>query len=187
MANGFRLSILTTILVPILVPILFPILATVVVGCESKGPGRGPDGNDPPLVSGSVSATDNCSYGFEAPEPKFDPQLSQVFESDPAARRVFVVLVKHVELTPVADCMSCNGCRSCPERDAALADLMHKVEESQKCATAFITATGGEFLESFWIGNSVLARLTREQALKVASIADVQHLDDGDAPGTPPP
>jgi hypothetical protein len=64
---------------------------------------------------------------------------------------------------------------------------MQKVEESQKCATTFITATGGEFLESFWVGNSVLARLTREQALRVASIADVQHMDDGDAPNPPPP
>ncbi|HXI54783.1 MAG TPA: hypothetical protein VNO55_01905 [Polyangia bacterium] len=186
MANDIRLSSLTAIFVPIFAPILAPILALVVVGCDSKGPGRGPDGNAP-AASSSVSGADNCSYRFEAPEPKFDPQLSQVFESDPAARRVLVVLVKQVELTPVADCMGCNGCRSCPERDAALADLMHRVEESQKCATTFITATGGEFLESFWVGNSVLARLTREQALTVASIADVQHLDDGDAPGAPPP
>jgi hypothetical protein len=173
-ADGIRSLILTTI------------LATFVVGCETNGPGRGPDGNKP-LVSSGVSGTDNCSHSSEAPEPKFDPQLWQVFQSDPAARRVFVVLVKHVELTPVADCMGCSGCRSCPERDAALADLMHRVEESQKCATAFITATGGEFLESFWLGNSVLAQLTREQALMVASLADVQHLDDGDAPGAPPP
>jgi hypothetical protein len=162
------------------------IVASVLAGCEKKGPGSGPAGNQP-MVSAGVSGTGDCSYGFEAPELKFEPQLWQAFASDPAARRVFVILVKHVELMPVPDCVGCGGCRTCPERDAALADMIHRVEESQKCATAHITATGGEFLESFWIGNSVLARLTREQALRVASITDVQNMDDADGPGTPPP
>jgi hypothetical protein len=160
-------------------------LVLLMAACQSETPTAALPAKEP--VASGVLGGGGCSYTFEAPEPKFEPTLRQAFDAAPAARRVFVVLVNRVEIAPLPECMGCGNCRTCPERDAALADLMSKIDDAQSCPIAHIKAVGGEFLESFWLGNSVLARLTREQAMKVASLTDVQNLGDGDAAPTPPP
>jgi hypothetical protein len=80
-----------------------------------------------------------------------------------------------------------SGGRQCPERDAAIAAIERMVDEIQRCVVERIGMIGGEFLERFWLGNSTLARLSHSQALDIAGLTDVRNMDDGDAPGPPPP
>jgi hypothetical protein len=164
------------------------VLVSFLAACQNETPTAALPGKEPmTTTSGGVVVGGDCSYTLEAPEPKFEPALREAFDSASTARRVFVILVKRVEITPLPECKGCGSCRTCPERDAALADLIGKIDDAQACPIARIKAVGGEFLESFWLGNSVLARLTREQAMKIASLTDVQNLGDADGPGTPPP
>ena len=151
--------------------------------------GSGPGGDPVPSPGGEpITAAGGCSSDLESPVGKLTPDLLRYYVEKPGPRRVLIVHKRSADIQPLPECTSCgSGCRQCPEREAAIAAIDRMVMELQRCTVARIQAVGGEFLERFWLGNIIHARLDRAQALEVARLVEVRLIEDSEAPGPPPP
>jgi len=155
---------------------------SLAAGCRAA-----PDGDSHPSDGGTSTAAVVCSAARESPDGKLTPELLRFYAGNPGPRRVLITHNKGADIQPLPECTGCGGCRQCPERDAAIAALDRMVMELQRCTVERITAVGGEFLERFWLGNIIHARLSRAQALDVAALPEVRGIEDAEAPGPPPP
>jgi hypothetical protein len=125
-----------------------------------------------------------CDFARENGSGKITPDLAQAYASNPGPRGVLIGYHRQANIQPLP---GCGDQRTCPERDAAVADLDRQVAEIQRCTVERIVAIGGVFLERFWLGNITHARLAAGQAQDIASLTDVRMIEDADAPGPPPP
>jgi hypothetical protein len=155
--------------------------------CTRCGNGVCGDGENRCNCPADCPAVSACSNQRESAIGKLTPALDHVYNVTPGPRRVFITYKKSADIQPLPVCTDCGGCRTCPQRDAALAAIERQVIELQRCTVEHLQQIGGAFLERFALGNITLARLDRAQALDVATLIEVRQLEDADAPGPPPP
>ena len=150
--------------------------------------GQPPVADVPRAVDSSPDiASVACPYPRESAAGKLTDQLFQAYQRDPSPRRVIIQYRQQPVITPLPECADSGGGRTCPAREAALAAIERMVDEIQRCVVARVDAIGGQFLERFVFGNGTLVRLSQAQAADIATLTDVSQMDDGDAPGPPPP
>lgn len=135
------------------------------------------------LSCGGVSLSPECRVGTEPPDPKISGQLAADVAQGRVPKNVLVGMNKSLDFQSLPTCA--NGASTCPERDAAFAELDKSAADSQRCAQEQVRALGGVVLDSFTMGNAFSAQLDANGVREIAARVDVRSVE-GDYP-TPPP
>lgn len=144
---------------------------TPALEADAATPGEGgrPADSDGAMETQSPIVADGtgCSYSWEPTDSKISDILVRDYQLEPGAREVVIV---HKEQ---------------PDPSGLQADQLQQSYEIQRCTIARINALGGQVLEVFWLISGMAAVLTFEQAVDIAGLTNVQHVDPEEG-GSPP-